>query len=148
MSQLWIWTSALSARDNILNISLHLRGGAGPPLRTREGGKNHGQPCRTPRKESFQRNGAARVSAEEPTQVRYFFQRISTFSFFPPLVAILWYKGYIKNLRSCRRPGEYQKFFHSPERQWKSTGKARPSLISYTNFPFLFFPPSFISRHI
>lgn len=27
------------------------------------------------------------------------------------------HKGYIKNLRSRRRPGEYQKFFHSPERR-------------------------------
>lgn len=53
MSQLWIWTSALSARDNILNISLHLRGGAGPPLRTREGGKKPWPAIPDPEKRTF-----------------------------------------------------------------------------------------------
>lgn len=106
-----------------------------PSTQRMRGEKNHGQLWRTPRKESFQRaNGMAR-RFEEPSQVRYFFQRISTFSSFPPLVAILWYKGYIKNLRCCRRPGEYQKFFHSPERQRKSTGKARPYFVHEIPLP-------------
>lgn len=83
MSQLWIWTSALSARDNILNISLHLRGGAGPPLRTREGGKNHGQPCRTPEKKVF--NGMARLESRPRNRPRW-----GTFSKgFPPFPSFL-----------------------------------------------------------
>lgn len=63
------------------------------------------------------------------------------------LVAILWYKGYIKNLRSCRRPGEYQKFFHSPERRKKSTVSTAFSYFVH-EIPLSLFPSFFYLDNI